>query len=1025
MQLRITPARRSAVLVAGALAALSTIASAQTTDASHLRIPDGAALSVTRTPAVQSHGSVDVVVTLADAPLAARQGAGAKQHGNALTRAQAHAYLDDLRNKQDAFMARAQGLGAKQLARLSRALNAVVVSVDASQLGAVASIPGVVSVRPVGNYEMSLSETVPYIGASAAQAAGKDGTGVKVAVLDSGVDYTHRNLGGAGTTAAYQTAYAARDSAYAGFPTAKVYGGFDFVGDKWPNGDRTEDPNPIDAQGHGTHVADIIGGKSLDGQHVGVAPGAKLMALKVCSAVATSCNGVALLKAVEYALDPNGDDDMSDSIDVMNLSLGSSYGQKEDDLSSALANAVRYGVVVVAAAGNDANKPYIVSSPSSTPEVISVAQTQVPSASALPLVINSPANIAGTYGNTATIDWAPVDGGFTGNVAYVGRGCNADAYQADPSGKVALIDRGACNVSEKVRRASDAGAIGVLIGLVAAGDAVTFSNGGQCPAPADGTCKASLVITQADANKIKTNLGASVNVTVSPDKSIALVGSMVGSSARGPSMSYNAINPDVGAPGASVSAIVGTGTGEEAFGGTSGATPMVAGSAAILRQAYPERSPAEIKALLMNTAETQITTNPAVAPGVLAPITRIGGGEVRVKRALDSTLAAFDAVDMTGSLSFGYQTIVADQTFKKTVTVKNYGNQSRTLAIAPSFRFANDQASNAVSFKAPSSISVPAGGSASFDVMLKLKASALPLWNLNGGSQGGNGGALDLPEYDGYITLSDAAGNVHVAWQVLPHKSADIAASTTSVNAGKSVTLANNGATAGRVDVFALTGTSPKIQKFFLPGDGDNFAIIDLKSVGTRLVSLGGGEYGLQFAINTFGERAHPNYPAEFDVYIDTDGDGKADYVAYNAENGGFGATGQNVVNLVNLRTGASKTAFYTDADLNSANAILTVALSDLGITPATPITFDVYAFDNYFTGNLTDAITGMTITPGVPRYVASGIPSSGIAAGGRATMSVSSIQGGDAASPAQSGLLLLYRDGKLKNQAQTIAVSP
>src|SRR6185436_12943488 len=79
------------------------------------------------------------------------------------------------------------------------------------------------------------------------------------------------------------------------FPTAKVIGGYDFVGEAWPTfGDRSEDPDPIDFQGHGTHVADIIAGKSADGTHVGMAPGAKLLAIRVCSAVATSCNGVAL-----------------------------------------------------------------------------------------------------------------------------------------------------------------------------------------------------------------------------------------------------------------------------------------------------------------------------------------------------------------------------------------------------------------------------------------------------------------------------------------------------------------------------------------------------------------------------------------------------------------------------------------------------------------------------------------------------------------------------------------------------------
>ncbi len=121
--------------------------------------------------------------------------------------------------------------------------------------------------------------------------------------------------------------------------------------------------------GHGTHVADIVAGKSADGSHKGVAPGASLLAVKVCSAVSTSCNGVALLLAMDFALDPNGDGDISDAVDVINMSLGSDYGQIEDDLSEASTDAVKLGVVVVTAAGNGANRPYIVSSPSIAPGV--------------------------------------------------------------------------------------------------------------------------------------------------------------------------------------------------------------------------------------------------------------------------------------------------------------------------------------------------------------------------------------------------------------------------------------------------------------------------------------------------------------------------------------------------------------------------------------------------------------------------------------------------------------------------------
>jgi hypothetical protein len=143
----------------------------------------------------------------------------------------------------------------------------------------------------------------------------------------------------------------------------------------------------------------------------------------------------------------------------------------------------------------------------------------------IPLVINSPPAIAGSYTNTATLSFAPVNTAVPGNVAYVGRGCPAgsingtnpdDPYLVNPSGNIALIDRGACATSLKIDRAVQAGAVGVLIGLVAPGNPVSFIYaGGSHFAP-------SLVITQANSNLIKGALGsgATVNATISPANAI-------------------------------------------------------------------------------------------------------------------------------------------------------------------------------------------------------------------------------------------------------------------------------------------------------------------------------------------------------------------------------------------------------------------------------------------------------------------------------------------------------------------------
>jgi hypothetical protein len=137
----------------------------------------------------------------------------------------------------------------------------------------------------------------------------------------------------------------------------------------------------------------------------------------------------------------------------------------------------------------------------------------------VPLVVNSPASIAGSDVNTATLAFAPVNTPVTANVVYVGRGCPGDAYLADPRGQIALIDRGACAVSLKIDAAARAGATGVLIGLVAPGNPVSFTYGGGS------TFVPSLVITQATSNTIMNTLASSpVNATISPNNAIPTPG---------------------------------------------------------------------------------------------------------------------------------------------------------------------------------------------------------------------------------------------------------------------------------------------------------------------------------------------------------------------------------------------------------------------------------------------------------------------------------------------------------------------
>ncbi len=151
---------------------------------------------------------------------------------------------------------------------------------------------------------------------------GTRGKGVVVAIIDTGIDYTHPALG-------------------QGFgPGFRVIGGWDFVND---------DADPFDDEGHGTHVAGIVAGQS--DVITGVAPEASLIAYKVLDATGSGSDSN-VIAAIERAADPNGDGDTSDHVDVANLSLGGG-GNPDDPTSVAVDNATTAGVTFAIAAGNN------------------------------------------------------------------------------------------------------------------------------------------------------------------------------------------------------------------------------------------------------------------------------------------------------------------------------------------------------------------------------------------------------------------------------------------------------------------------------------------------------------------------------------------------------------------------------------------------------------------------------------------------------------------------------------------------
>jgi subtilisin family serine protease len=212
----------------------------------------------------------------------------------------------------------------------------VAATVDAAAIEEIRKLPNVVAVHEDAEMHVNLNESVPLIGAtSVANTYGVNGAGIKVAVIDTGIDYTHPDLGGCFGAA------------------CKVIGGWDFV---------NNDNDPRDDHGHGTHVAGII---AANGVLKGVAPGAKLLAYKVLdvNGYGSSSN---IIAALERA--------MTDNARIANLSLGGS-GNPNDPVSQVIDNASSVGLLSVVAAGNSGFAYQTVESPGVARTALTVGAT--------------------------------------------------------------------------------------------------------------------------------------------------------------------------------------------------------------------------------------------------------------------------------------------------------------------------------------------------------------------------------------------------------------------------------------------------------------------------------------------------------------------------------------------------------------------------------------------------------------------------------------------------------------------------
>jgi subtilisin family serine protease len=909
-------------------------------------------------------------------------------------------------------------LGTKVLYHVADAYNGIAVLVSSSKLHQLAQVDGVQAIHRIPLQTPDNASSVPLIGAPTAwESYGKTGAGIRIGVIDTGIDYVHTNFGGPGTGSALTAARSAAnndpsttlpimDGATQLFPSAKVVGGYDFAGDAYNGGNSPQpDPNPEDCPsalggGHGSHVSGTAAGYGVnsDGSTYtgsydsstpfstmrigpGVAPEAQLYALRVFG-----CGGSTSLTtaAIDWAMDPNGDHDFSDHLDVINMSLGSSYGTPDDPPSAASDNAAAAGVVVVSSAGNSGDVTYVTGSPASSTRTLSVAASVDATDVVDGIVVNSPGAIAGTYpgSRSANFDWAGSPG-VTANLYYPATnqyGCNAftgaDLAFISANHPIVLLDwrkasdaTSPCGSAIRANNAASAGAVGMIVGDKNQTFDTAIAGNSSIPAMYTNVDTKNALLSQ-----LTPGVGSSVSVTLSKDYfntgKLTIPGSvdtLTSFTSRGPRSRDNALKPDITAPGSGTfSTNAGTGNQGESLSGTSMASPHMAGVMALLREAHPSWSVEELKALAMDTASHGLYTGFNQSGKQYAPA-RVGAGRVDVPDAMAADAVAYaDGGSGAVSVSFGALRVLGTQTWDRTIRVVNFSGSDKTYTIGYNAQTFVPGVFLAV--PGGTSLTVPAGGSATFTVRLSADASQMKNTrdSTMDAAQGGNPRQW-LSEASGLVTLTPSSGptlRVPVYAALRPASTMGTTESDllmTAPTGSSTLHLSGTGVSTGPtgpneynslVTPFELQANSP--QATLPDGVSELARDADLHYVGataTRRSSASPSPINnstIYFAINTWQPWSTPATEEEFDVYIDTNNDGTDDYVAFNTR---FTDTDVFVTALQKLSGGGAVSQGFTNAF--SSNLPSAVYNNDVLFMPV----------------NVTGSSSGLAFPSGVTRF--------------------------------------------------------
>ncbi len=403
-----------------------------------------------------------------------------------------------------------------------------------------------------------LQRSGPFVGTDIPRMDGIDGSGIKIAIIDTGVDFNHPDLFGWG-------------------PDGKVIGGYNFI---------HENQLPLDTNGHGTQVAGVI---AADGQIVGIAPKAKILAYKV-SENGEGVSSDLIIRAIEKAIE--------DEVDIINISLG--VNKTNAKIDRAVDLALEKEIFVVTAAGNDGPELKTIGSPGRNSGSVTVGATYNNLTSSLVATLEIDEK---PYTVIPMVGSSKLESEITGKIIFGGYGKIKDFEKINVENAIVLVERGSDVEGEllyfsiKEKNAAKAGAKALIVynskpGIFLGELTHEFVETGYTP---------QIPVVSMDREEgldiiksLKETSKGIMNLFYNPDF-------VAHFSSRGPVSPFY-IKPEIVAPGAYINTTQNN-AGYNFTSGTSFAAPHVSGAAALLLQKNPELHHHEIKSILLTTVK--------------------------------------------------------------------------------------------------------------------------------------------------------------------------------------------------------------------------------------------------------------------------------------------------------------------------------------------------------------------------------------------------------------------------------------